>query len=82
MAYSEIEPFGDLRADLRMGVAAARLAGLIAGGQYRPADFMPDIDGDLTGSDAGTMAPGKSTEEMRARIEAAIRFATKKGKKT
>lgn len=39
-AYSEIEPFGERRADLRIGYAMARLATYLGGDHVRVEDFI------------------------------------------
>lgn len=44
MAYNEIEPFGEDREDLRMGIIASTIANVNrASGKkpYKPQDFMP-----------------------------------------
>jgi hypothetical protein len=50
LAYATLEPFGEDRSDLRVGYAAARIAGIIAASQgaknakFKPIDFMPQFD--------------------------------------
>ncbi len=47
MAYDQLEPMGEQRADLRMGIMAATLANVNRGrGQraFKPADFMPQFE--------------------------------------
>lgn len=48
MTYSELEPFGEERADLRAGIVAATIANCLARKKGRPAfrvtDFMPKFD--------------------------------------
>ena len=44
MAYAKLEPFGDLRADLRAGIVASTVANAQRGRKRRPLkpeDFMP-----------------------------------------
>lgn len=43
MAYAELEPFGEERADLRSAIVATVMANAWAGKgkKYKPADFMP-----------------------------------------
>lgn len=48
LAYAEVEPFGEERADVRSGVATAGLANIViaaAGGKkmLKPSDFMPNF---------------------------------------
>jgi len=83
MAYSDIEPFGEARADLRIGVAAARLAGLIAGDRHRPIDFMPELgqvieQDDIKSEAPESSGPRKTVGEMRMLIESAVRFAERR----
>lgn len=40
LAYAELEPFGDERADLRAGIIASSAVN-VWGGKSRPLDFMP-----------------------------------------
>lgn len=49
IAYAYVEPFGEGRADLRMGILASTIANLLGNRQKRPQgwearDFMPDFD--------------------------------------
>jgi hypothetical protein len=48
MAYAEIEPFGEPRADLRNAMSMALYANSVRGPKnkkvYKPADFMPTFD--------------------------------------
>lgn len=47
MAYYKLEPFGEERADLRMGILASVMANAWRGkGQkpFKPRDFMPTFD--------------------------------------
>lgn len=50
MAFSKLEPFGEERADLRMGILAALIANVNRDPKkqpapYEPDDFMPNFDG-------------------------------------
>ena len=59
MAYDSIDPWGEERADLRMGRLAATFVNVHLGkGQKQmvPADFMPDFD--------PTPKPAQSHQEM------------------
>jgi hypothetical protein len=49
-SYSQVEPFGDERADLRMGILASVIANVNRSSKhkptpYKPADFIPDFSG-------------------------------------
>lgn len=48
IAYSEIDPFGEARADLRSGIVAAVVANANRdpnrGSAYQPKDFMPEFN--------------------------------------
>lgn len=48
MTYSELEPFGEERADLRAGIIATTIANCLARRKGKPAfrvkDFMPEFD--------------------------------------
>lgn len=64
MAYAALEPFGEARADLRMGI----LASVIANTQrdpkkkrepWRPEDFMPRFAVDLTPTPAAASPTGE-----------------------
>lgn len=47
LAYARVEPFGEERADLRMGIVASTIANVNRGkGQkpYKPQNFMPDFE--------------------------------------
>ncbi len=51
LAYYRIDPWGEVRADLRHGIATAVMANIHRDGKsrpepYRPVDFMPDFDPD------------------------------------
>ena len=69
MAYYQLEPWGDERADLRMGIQAAVLANVHRARNQRPlkpADFMPRFEHVAEPGD-GRMTP----EQM---FEAAVRI--------
>lgn len=57
MAYNQIEPFGEERADLRAGIVASTIANVNRGkGQpMKPADFMPKFDRRETDQDPNLM---------------------------
>lgn len=49
-AYSELDPFGEQRADLRAGIIASTVANVhrdpaVRPQPWKPSDFMPDFDG-------------------------------------
>ncbi len=47
MAYSRLEPWGEKRDDLRMGIVASTVANVNRGRNqkpYRPQDFMPSFE--------------------------------------
>jgi len=72
MAYYELEPFGEERADLRAAIIACTLANIWRGkGQrsLKPHDFMPDFD--KPGKTRGTKQ--QTTEEMRAVMDTFVR---------
>lgn len=46
MAYYELEPFGEGRADLRAGTVAAVVARSAGSKSAKPSDFMPDFERD------------------------------------
>ena len=48
MAYYELEPFGEQRADLRSATVATVIAKTAGNKQAKPADFMPDFEKDDT----------------------------------
>lgn len=69
MAYELIEPFGEKRADLRMGISTAAVLNRSRGkGQVavKPQDLMPDFD--------KPFRPPQSTEEMKALVQRAIEY--------
>ena len=88
MAYYELEPFGERRADLRIGLMTAHLMGALVGteGQeFRALDFMPDLgdepEQESDEDDEGWAKPRKSVEYMRAVFESAIRAAERRKQK-
>ena len=47
MAYAQLEPFGEERDDLRMGIVASTIANVNRGKDkkpYKPSDFMPSFE--------------------------------------
>lgn len=47
MAYAQLEPWGEDRADLRAGIVAATMANSMRGKKgkpFKPADFMPRFE--------------------------------------
>jgi len=47
MAYFQLEPFGEGRADLRMGILASLVSNMFTkkgSKRYTPKDFMPEFD--------------------------------------
>ena len=45
MAYDRIDPFGNERADLGVGIICQTLAGVNGVKKTKPSDFMPDFEG-------------------------------------
>lgn len=69
MAYHELEPWGEERADFRSGTICAVVANLMKSKDDRPAraaDFVPDFDGSRKAGQAG--ASGQDAEEFRRRL--------------
>lgn len=70
IAYANLEPFGEERADFRTGIMASTVANVNrakGGKEYKPEDFMPDFD--------GARGKGKremSTDAMKAVFDAHI----------
>lgn len=68
-AYAELEPFGDMRADLRMGIQTAALVRVWADPKkakaITPATFMPQFEQ----AKPAPAAP-KTPEQLRARFDA------------
>ncbi len=65
LAYSRLEPWGEERADLRMGIVAQTIANANRGKNqkpYKPQDFMPSFE-------------PVSDEEQTARLLAKMRVA-------
>lgn len=65
LAYSRLEPWGEERDDLRMGIIAATIANANRGKNqkaYKPADFIPDFE-------------PESDEQASARIMAQVMAA-------
>lgn len=72
-AYALIEPFGEDRADLRIGYAFAKMAGLFVkrGTRLKPGDFTPSFGGDDQPRTAtGPRKPLKDPSEWRATLNA------------
>jgi hypothetical protein len=47
MAYAQLEPWGEERADLRAGIVASTVANSMRGKKgkpFKPADFIPDFE--------------------------------------
>lgn len=46
MAYAQVEPFGEKRADLRAGIVASTMANIHRGKRqaFKPDDFMPEFE--------------------------------------
>lgn len=62
MAYEEVEPFGEQRADLRMAILAALIANINRDPKkksraYEPKDFMPRF---------GERSPGDVAEKVKS----------------
>jgi len=66
-AYSEIEPFGEVRRDLRIGHAAANLAACFTGGRHKVRDFIPDFD----------RSRQQTVEEMQSRMRPVLKTVKK-----
>jgi hypothetical protein len=67
-AYEKLEPFGEARADLRMGISTAATLNVNRrrGSQpIKPRDVMPDFDEQYR--------PKQTVEEMKATMKGAIR---------
>jgi hypothetical protein len=73
LAFAEIEPFGEARADLRAGIIAATVANALSSGRknYSASDFMPDFSGEKKEQ--------SRIEEMKARIQMAAAWSMKNG---
>lgn len=59
MAYAQIEPFGEKRADLRAGIVASTMANIYRGKRkpFKAEDFMPEFE-----------RQEKAPEEMQAML--------------
>jgi len=69
MAYDQIEPLGEWRADLRAGIVAATLANVNRGKAqkpFKPEDFMPDFAGVAPSAGSGAGADPLSIFGMLA----------------
>jgi hypothetical protein len=58
MAYFQLEPFGERRADLRAGIIASTVANAHRAKDsrpYKPQDFMPDFESGRTEDDAADL---------------------------
>ena len=71
MAYYELEPWGEERADLRAGIIASAMAN-VWGAKTKPADFMPNFDNEEMRVE--------STELLRAKLEMFARAQNRKVK--
>lgn len=78
-AYYELEPWGEVRGDLRAGIVASVIANVNRdpkkkGQPFKPTDFMPDYDGTLKeGKSSGRRAPltdGNEWAKMKSRAKA------------
>jgi len=68
MAYNEIEPFGEEREDLRMGILASTMANINRSSgkkPYKPRDFMPVFK-------VGTETPEEAGRRLEARARRAL----------
>lgn len=66
MAYARLEPFGEDRADLRMGIIASTIANTSRGkGQkaYKPQDFIPQFENE-TEEEAGARLMAKAMQAL------------------
>jgi hypothetical protein len=66
MAYASVEPFGDIRADLRAGIIAREIRVMLSSGKkkYSPLDFMPIVKKEIDESQRHDAA------QLAARINA------------
>ena len=69
VAYDSIEPFGEWRADLRMGIQTAAIVNALCGAKSKSADFMPDF--------AKPEPKRQTAEQMKALLKA--RFGKQHG---
>lgn len=71
LAYYELEPFGEVRADLRAGIVASVIANAnrVKGKAFSPQDFMPDFGGEkpkaAQGSKLGPREPLKDASTFK-----------------
>lgn len=76
MAFYELEPFGDERADLRSGIVASTIANVNrakGGKEYSFRDFMPKFEGGEGGKEP------KSASVLQKKWEAVVAAFAKKG---
>lgn len=70
MAYYDLEPFGEERADLRAGIIASVTANANRdakkGKAYRPQDFMPDFE--KASEKRQVWAQGRPAEHLLAKV--------------
>ena len=62
LEYSQVEPFGEARADLRIAILTAHVMGLFVKRGHRrpqPADFMPRFKGPLEKTQRGAQNMGQ-----------------------
>ena len=69
LSYSEIEPFGEERMDLRFAILASALVGAVGGtavggSPYTPANFFRALHRDDSAIAAGPLHPPQSPEYM------------------
>jgi hypothetical protein len=72
IAYSELEPFGEERGDLRAGIVASTIVNVNRGANSeacKPSDFMPDFSGERAEREEGE-AEAKHIEAMMKGFEA------------
>lgn len=74
MAYAELEPFGEERADLRAGIVAHVIANANRDPKtkpepFKPSDFMPDFDGNR-GSSKKPLTDAGAWKKMKAQAKA------------
>jgi len=72
IAFDQLEPIGEERADLRMGIMASTMVNLkSAKANAKPIDFMPDFDG------SKKRKPEKKTRQTVEEMQAALYGAMK-----
>lgn len=74
MAYNEIEPFGEARADLRAAIIAHTIATYFSGTKHALAEFMPDFE---RGPAEQQTSRQQTVEEMQARMLSAFNLTAK-----